>query len=183
MRRVIIALVSLGLVTSCQETTAPTSTPTVPTATAPASAMATSAAVSEPAASCAPWAPSPRTLVVRSGGGRGDFFREYQYDFSSRGLGVHDSDPFAADDGTEAKDPRVLQQHKTVEPADNAKLTKALTAICPDAAAMSAACAPGGCSRLVVKHADGSETKVEHAETVSQVMKLFRPHFPELRGE
>jgi hypothetical protein len=181
MRRPISALLLFGLATSCQDrpSTAPTAAPTITTATATAAGATT--AVLEPTASCAPWAPSPRTLVARSGGGRGDFFREYQYDFESGVLGVHDSDPFA--DGKEAKDPRVTKKHKTLEPADKAQLAKALVAICPDDAAMSAFCAPGGCSRLVVKRGDGSETKVEHAKTVSQVMKLFRPHFPDLRGE
>ncbi len=170
---------TLPFLMSCQDKTAPAApTPAIVSASATPTTTSSSR-VLEPTASCPPWEPSPRTLVARTNAGRGDFFREFHYEFASGVIRVHDSDPFAH--GKEAKEPRVTKQEMTLEPSAKEELAAALVLICPDAAAMRRSCAPGGCARLIVTRGDATETKVEHGETVGRVMKLLEPHFPSLR--
>ncbi|HEY3447450.1 MAG TPA: hypothetical protein VGK67_13850 [Myxococcales bacterium] len=127
---------------------------------------------------CVPWE-GASSLVVREQGGRGDFFREFYFDFGTGEVRLHDSDPFAS--GQEEKVPRVLKQEKTVEGAQREALVKSLLSICPSEEARKRECAPGGCSRLEV--GGGSRiARVDDPETVTAVMKVFSPLFPGLRN-
>ncbi len=170
-----------GATTTLASQQSPSALPTVDTVdtTAPASEPAPSGDASTQSARCAPWAPSPKTVATRTQAGRGDFFRELHYDFQSGNVRVHDSDPFAG--GTEAATPRILDEAKVLTGTTREETEKALLAICADEAALKAACAPGGCSRLTVTHADGSTTVVEHVGTVSAAATVLAPFFPALR--
>lgn len=148
---------------------------------APTTQATASSSVLPPTGTCAPWEPSPRSVIAFTTGGRGDFFRELRYDFQTGEVRVHDSDPFADGSGKEAVKPRVIEKKKVLTGDDRDKTEKALLAICPDEAAMKAACAPGGCSRLTVTRGDGTETKIEHNDTVVAALDILRPFFPELR--
>lgn len=171
------------LLAACQGANNGSSTPSQSAApeieAATTATAAASSSVLTPSATCPPWEPSPRTVVAFTTGGRGDFFRELRYDFGTGELRVNDSDPFA--EGKETEKPRVIEQTKTLEGDDRQKTEKALLAICPDEAAMKAACAPGGCSRLTVTRGDGTETKIEDNDTVVAALAILRPFFPELR--
>ncbi|MGC4114086.1 MAG: hypothetical protein QM765_05390 [Myxococcales bacterium] len=131
-----------------------------------------------PAEACPLWA-GAENLVAREQAGRGDFFREFYFDFARGVVRLHDSDPFAA--GPEAKVPRVLKEEKGLEGAQLESLASAVRQVCPSEEAMKRRCAPGGCVRLEVS-GNFKITRVEDPETVTRILKLFAPLFPELRS-
>lgn len=147
---------------------------------APTPAVAASAAqASSSPSSCALWSGVSK-VTARSQAGRGDFFRELRYDFTNGTLEVDDSDPFV--NGKEEAKPRVLAKSRKLSLSERAHVENELPTVCPSAQAMAAACAPGGCLRLVVRTKSG-ETKVEDVDTVMAVMKLLAPMFSELRKQ
>ena len=75
----------------------------------------------------------------------------------------------------------MIQDQKTLDPAERKKTADALVAICANDEAMKERCAPGGCSRLDVTRADGTQTHMEDTDTVTKVMAVLLPYFPALR--
>jgi hypothetical protein len=130
----------------------------------------------EPAA-CAPWEGAVR-FTVGTQGGRADFTRTFEYDFTTGDLMVRDSDPFAA--GSEQPSPRLHSETRRLTQGERLALRSGLRAICPSAEALKRRCAPGGCHRLEVAGPDGV-TRVEDWATVTATMKLLKPFFPQLR--
>jgi hypothetical protein len=118
--------------------------------------------------------------VARSSGGRGDFSREVRFDDAAGTVSVDDSDIFV--DGKEVSAPRITRATKPLSPAAHAALVRNLVAICPDEAAFKLECAPGGCSDLAVTFS-GGQAHMHDYVTVSRVLGLIEPFFPELRDE
>jgi hypothetical protein len=129
---------------------------------------------------CAPWVDAA-SLVATSQGGRGDFFRKFEYDLASGVVRVHDSDPFAT--GAETRPPRVIDDTTTLSGVSKDRLERALFAVCPSAAAMARRCGTGGCKRLTVTDRAGHTTRVEDEDTVAAVLRELVPLFPKLRTQ
>ncbi len=129
------------------------------------------------APTCAFWN-GARGLEVRTNAGRGDFFREFRYDFGTARVEVHDSDPFAT--GPETKVPRVIQRSVMLSPADKARTEQALFSACPSEADTKRSCAPGGCLRLAVQ-GGGGPPSLDDCDPARRALEAFEPFFPELR--
>ena len=119
-------------------------------------------------------------LTVRSNAGRGDFFREYRYDFRAGQVAVVDSDPFAT--GPETKVPRVVQRSRVLAPAERARVEQSLFSSCPSAVDLKRSCAPGGCLRLEVQ-GGGGPPSLDDCDTARQALRTFDSLFPELRSQ
>jgi len=139
----------------------------------------TAAVVPSSFPSCPFWR-GARSLKVRANAGRGDFFREFRYDFGTGQVDVDDSDPFAT--GPETKAPRVIQRSLRLSPADKARSEQALFSSCPSDADAKRSCAPGGCLRLEVQGAGGPPS-LDDCDTARGALKTFEPFFPELRPQ
>jgi hypothetical protein len=178
---------SRGAAPPASRTPSSSSTPSSnrPAADTPRSNSSSAASDSAPSSgsqqppTCAPWA-NAVSLVARSQAGRPDFFRELGYDFKTGAVRVHDSDPFP--DGKTPGAPRVIQDAKTLPADTRDRVERALTTTCPTADAMAQRCAPGGCMRLVITHADGKTTTVEDHATVQAIMQQLATQFPQLRA-
>jgi hypothetical protein len=120
-------------------------------------------------------------VTARTQGGAGGFFRELTFDDASGAVSVRDSDPYAT--GKEIPNPQVVEKTLTLSAADREAVAKDLLRICPDAEAMAARCAPGGCSSLEVRARAGAPTTVQDVATVRRVMQRLAPFFPGLREQ
>jgi hypothetical protein len=120
-------------------------------------------------------------VTARTQGGAGWFFRELTFDDASGAVSVRDSDPFAT--GKEIPNPPVVEKALTLSAAEREAVANDLLRICPDAKAMAARCAPGGCSSLEVRPRAGAPTTVQDPATVSRVMQRLMPFFPGLREQ
>jgi hypothetical protein len=177
-------LVLGGLVTmvACKTADpAPPMTTATPTVTVPGLAPSASQASSVATGACAPWPGAGFSLTTRTGGGRGDFFRELGFDDAKGTVTVHDSDVFM--DGKELPTPRVTKETRTLSEADHAALRRNLLAICPDAATLVRRDREltGGASPELKVTWPGGHAEVYDYVSVARVMGLLEPFFPGLR--
>jgi hypothetical protein len=114
-------------------------------------------------------------VVARNQGGHADLYRELRYDRARRTVTLKDSEPPGKDGKM-----RIVNRTHSLTAEDATRVDRDLFAVCPDAAALGARCAPGGCARLQVRAA-GKDTVVEDAATVQNVMAPLTALFPELR--
>ena len=158
---------------------APPMTTATPTVTVPGLAPSASQVSSVARGACAPWPGAGFSLTTRTGGGRGDFFRELGFDDAKGTVTVHDSDVFI--DGKELPTPRVTKETKTLSEADHAALRRNLLAICPDAVTFVRREATGGANPELKVTWPGGHAEVYDYVSVARVMGLLEPFFPGLR--
>ncbi len=137
---------------------------------------------------CAPWGGRGFSLLVRAQSSHALFFREFAYNDRSGEVRVHDSDLFAAPDGSESREPRVIQRTLTLGAPEREALAAELMSMCPDEQELSALDAPGGGTALEVTSASGTTARVRvvpssPANVARRVLARFVRYFPELRSQ
>ncbi|MFO0563712.1 MAG: hypothetical protein U0269_37150 [Polyangiales bacterium] len=137
--------------------------------------------------SCPAWGSRGFSLVVRAQSSHALFFREFAYDDRSGVVRVDDSDLFAAADGHESREPRVIQRSITLDRAQRDELARDLMAMCPDPRELEPLEAAGGGTTLVVTTASGAQSRVRYATGTADVARRaharFVRYFPELRRQ
>lgn len=136
---------------------------------------------------CPAWGSRGFSLVVRAQSSHALFFREFAYDDRTGVVRVHDSDLFAAADGSESREPRVIQRRLTLERSASDELARDLMAMCPDARELEPLEAAGGGTTLVITTTDGAQSRVRFASGTADVARRtharFVRYFPELRRQ
>lgn len=126
--------------------------------------------------------------MVRAQSSHALFFREFTYNDRTGEVSVHDSDLFAAADGHESSEPRVIRRTVVLDAAEREALARDLVAMCPDERELASVQAPGGGTVLRITAPSGAVSTARYAQgspgdVARRSHARFVRYFPELRRQ